>query len=162
MAVYDDVSGELQRNVPVRYTNPVDAKDVSKDIASSLYRFRHMAHNFKAKSEIVGQVMLFRDIIKNRGTLELNPEGIKHESPVAYYRKAADGTLNANYFADTNLINNFVRNFGLLKPGGSSMLNFVKWNKGFENKKTGLRKNVVSFKPKDSSKLLKTIKSIFL
>jgi len=74
----------------------------------------------------------------------------KHESPVAYYRKAADGTLNANYFADANLINNFVRNFGVLKPGGSSMLNFVKWNKGFENKKTGLRKNVVSFKPKDS------------
>ena len=83
MAVYDDVSGELQRNVPVRYTNLVESKDVSKDIASSLYRFRHMAHNFKAKSEIVGQVMLFRDIIKNRGTLELNPEGMAYISAFA-------------------------------------------------------------------------------
>ena len=83
MAVYDDVSGELKRNVPVRYTNLVESKDVSKDIASSLYRFRHMAHNFKAKSEIVGQVMLFRDIIKNRGTLEVNPQGMGYISAYA-------------------------------------------------------------------------------
>ena len=42
-----------------------------------------MAHNFKAKSEIVGQVMLFRDIIKNRGTLEVNPQGMGYISAYA-------------------------------------------------------------------------------
>ena len=47
MAIYDNATGELQRNIPVRYTNLVASKDISKDIASSLYRFRHMAHNFK-------------------------------------------------------------------------------------------------------------------
>ena len=73
----------------------------------------------------------------------------KYESPVDYYKRASQGTLNSNYFVDSNLINSFVRNFGTLKPGGSSMLNFVKWNKGFESK-DGLRKNVISFTPKDS------------
>ena len=53
------------------------AKEISKDIASSLYRFRHMAHNFKTKSEILGQVMVFQEILKNAKTLETNSAGIQ-------------------------------------------------------------------------------------
>ena len=83
MAIYDNATGELQRNVPVRYTNLVPSKDVSKDIASSLYRFRHMAHNVKTKSEIVGQVMLFRDIIEKRGTVEVDASGRAYVSAIA-------------------------------------------------------------------------------
>ena len=41
-----------------------------------------MAHNYAAKSEIVGQVMLFRDIIKNRDTLKVNPAGVAYLSKV--------------------------------------------------------------------------------
>ena len=72
---YDDNSGELNTRVPVYYVNRVQARDVSKDIASSLYRFRHMAHNYKVKDEAVGYVMLFRDIIENRKILQENSAG---------------------------------------------------------------------------------------
>ena len=75
---YDQNSGELNKRVPVYYTNRVPASDVSRDIASSLYKFRHMAHNYKVKSEVVGQVMLFRDIIKDRKTLATNSGGIEY------------------------------------------------------------------------------------
>lgn len=83
MAIYDEATGELQSNIPVRYTNLVPSKDVSKDIASSLYRFRHMTHNFQTKSEIVGQVMLFRDIIEKRGTVEVDASGRAYVSAIA-------------------------------------------------------------------------------
>tara|TARA_R100000951_G_scaffold116176_1_gene126893 strand:- start:12486 stop:16859 length:4374 start_codon:yes stop_codon:yes gene_type:complete len=75
---YDQNTGELNKSVPVYYTNKVNARDVSRDIAGSLYQFRHMAHNYKAKSEAVGSVMLFRDIIKNRKVLEENSSGIEY------------------------------------------------------------------------------------
>ena len=74
---YDQNTGELNKNVPVYYTNSVSANDVSRDIASSLYQFRHMAHNYQAKSEALGSVMLFRDIIKNRKVLEENSSGVE-------------------------------------------------------------------------------------
>jgi hypothetical protein len=75
---YNSLSGELDKRVPIYYTNAIPSKDVSMDIASSLYRFRDMAHNFKTKSEIVGQVMTFRDIIGRRGTLDVNPAGLAY------------------------------------------------------------------------------------
>ena len=80
---YNEKTGELEKSVPVFYVNNVPAKDVSKDIASSIYAFRDMAHNYAAKSEVVGQVMLFRDIIKNRDPLQVNPAGVAYLSSVA-------------------------------------------------------------------------------
>ena len=75
---YDQNTGELNKRVPVYYVNRVAANDVSRDIAGSLYQFRHMAHNYQAKSEALGSVMLFRDIIKNRKVLETNSAGIEY------------------------------------------------------------------------------------
>lgn len=75
---YDQNSGELNKRVPVYYVNRIPAQDVSRDIASSLYMFRHMAHNYKTKSEAVGSVMLFRDLIENRDTLVTNSSGIEY------------------------------------------------------------------------------------
>ena len=63
--LYNEKSGELKKSIPVYYTGLEESKNVSRDIASSIYGFRHMAHNFVVKSDIVGQVMLFRDIVKN-------------------------------------------------------------------------------------------------
>ena len=80
---YDDESGELVQNVPVYYTNTVESKDISRDIASSIYRFRHMAHNFQTKNEIVGQVDLFRMLLKERPTLEVNAAGVEMISKIA-------------------------------------------------------------------------------
>tara|TARA_R110002020_G_scaffold389025_1_gene599675 strand:- start:394 stop:4782 length:4389 start_codon:yes stop_codon:yes gene_type:complete len=74
---YDQNTGELTKRVPVYYVNKVSARDVSKDIASSLYQFRHMTHNYKVKSEALGHVMLFKDIIKNRELLQENSSGIE-------------------------------------------------------------------------------------
>ena len=74
---YNENNRDVEKRVPIYAVNRVPASEVSKDVASSLYRFRHMAHNFKAKSEIVGQVMLFQDILKNRKTLETNSAGIQ-------------------------------------------------------------------------------------
>ena len=75
--VYNDRSGELIKSVPVYYTGVEDSKTISKDIASSLYGFRHMAHNYKAKSSIVGQVMLFKEYMAGRDTLKVDSAGIE-------------------------------------------------------------------------------------
>ena len=80
---YDQNSGELNKRVPVYYTNRVDARDLSRDIASSLYQFMHMANNFKHKSEILGHVMLFRDMISNRKFMETNSAGIEYINKTA-------------------------------------------------------------------------------
>ena len=44
---YNQNNKDIEKRVPVYATNRVPAREVSKDIASSLYRFRHMAHNYK-------------------------------------------------------------------------------------------------------------------
>ena len=81
--VYNDLSGELVKQVPVYYTNLVDAKDVSKDLASSVYRFSNMAFKYKAKSKIVGEVLLFRQVMEQRGTLEVSSSGMEQVNKVA-------------------------------------------------------------------------------
>lgn len=60
------------KTIPIFYTNPLDSKLVSRDIASTLVLFGGMANMFKSKSEIVGSVMIMRDIIKEREVLEVN------------------------------------------------------------------------------------------
>ena len=72
---YNSISGELEKSVPVYYTNVVDSKDVSRDVASSLYQFRDMAHNFAEKSEIVGTAMVMRDLMLNREVLATGSSG---------------------------------------------------------------------------------------
>ena len=74
---YNQNNKDIEKRIPVYATNRVPAREISKDIASSLYRFRHMAHNYKTKSEILGQVMVFQEILKNRKTLETNSAGIQ-------------------------------------------------------------------------------------
>tara|TARA_R110000787_G_scaffold84246_5_gene180752 strand:+ start:345 stop:4730 length:4386 start_codon:yes stop_codon:yes gene_type:complete len=68
---------DIEKVIPVYATNLVPANEISKDIGSSLYRFRHMAHNFKTKSGIVGQVSTFRAILKDSKTLETNAAGME-------------------------------------------------------------------------------------
>jgi len=81
--IYNEKTGELKKSVPVYHTKPIDAKDVSRDVASSLYLFRDMAHNFKSKNQIYGHVMLFREIMANRDPMELDSFGVAHLSQVA-------------------------------------------------------------------------------
>jgi LysM repeat protein len=58
------------KTIPIFYTNPTDSKLVSRDVASTLVLFGGMANMFKSKSEIVGSVMIMRNIIQEREVLE--------------------------------------------------------------------------------------------
>jgi hypothetical protein len=60
------------KTIPIFYTNPLDSSLVSRDIASTLVLFGGMANMFKSKSEIVGSVMVMRDVIQNREVKEVN------------------------------------------------------------------------------------------
>ena len=63
-----------QRNkiVPVYYVDPTDAKFVSHDVASTIVLFAGMANQFRRKSEIVGSVMIMRDLLQEREILDTN------------------------------------------------------------------------------------------
>ena len=50
------------------------------------------------------------------------------ESLVEFFKRESKDTFNHNYFAQSNEIHNFVRNFGLSKPGGSSFLKSIPYN----------------------------------
>jgi len=58
--------------IPIHYVNPLDEKLVSRDIASSLVLFSGMTNMFRRKSEIVGSVMVMRDIIQKREVLNVD------------------------------------------------------------------------------------------
>ena len=81
--VYNDRSGELNKAVPVYYTGVEDAKTVSRDIASSLYGFSHMAHNYKTKSLILGQVMMFKEHMAHKDTVAVDSAGIEMINGIA-------------------------------------------------------------------------------
>jgi hypothetical protein len=72
---YNEDVKDRDKIVPIYATNRVDAKEVSKDIATSIYRFRDMTHNYRTKNDILGQVMFFKQLIENREYLETSAGG---------------------------------------------------------------------------------------
>ena len=119
---YNKNSGELNEKVPIYYVNRVPAKDISRDVANSIYMFRHMAHNYQEKSKIVGHVMLFREIIDNLDVVETNASGIPIINKVAekfgkrlsikkegetYLFKHAKEWIDMNMFGQSELKQNF-------------------------------------------------------
>jgi hypothetical protein len=74
-----------QRNkiIPVHYITPTDAKYVSHDVGSTIILFAGMANMFKRKSEIVGSVIMMRDIIERREIIDVNAANIPIVSSVA-------------------------------------------------------------------------------
>lgn len=56
--------------IPVFYVNPVNEKQITRDAASAIVQFAGMANMYQRKSEIQGAVMLMRDIVQKRETLE--------------------------------------------------------------------------------------------
>ena len=71
--VFQEVDGVVQKGVPILYTNRVDAKNVSRDIAASLMQFHHMTNMFEAKAEMQGLVNTMLDIHARREVLETDP-----------------------------------------------------------------------------------------
>ena len=74
---YNELAKDRDKIVPVYATNRVDAKEVSKDIATSIYRFRDMAHNNRSKNDILGLVMFFKQLVENREYLETSAGGVQ-------------------------------------------------------------------------------------
>ena len=61
--------------IPIFHTNAVDEKLVSRDVATSLIHFAGMTYMFRAKSKVIGSVMLMREMVRTRGVLEINSSG---------------------------------------------------------------------------------------
>lgn len=76
---YGDVinANKEQRNkiVPIFFTKPTEARFVSRDIGSTIVLFAGMANTFRRKSEIVGAVIMMRDLVEQREVLETNVHG---------------------------------------------------------------------------------------
>lgn len=66
-----------QRNklVPIFYIKPTEARFVSKDVGSTIVLFAGMANTFRRKSEILGSVIMMRDLVEQREVLEENVHG---------------------------------------------------------------------------------------
>ena len=67
--------GDPVKSIPRFYTNPVNHKKVSRDIASSITQFVHMANNFEEKSKVAGLVESMLALHEQRGVLQLDETG---------------------------------------------------------------------------------------
>jgi hypothetical protein len=92
-----------QRNkvVPVFYVNPTDAKYVSHDVGTTIVLFGGMANMYKRKSEILGSVIMMRDILERREVLNVNASG----NPIANATAKAFGFKRKDRSKDIS--NNF-------------------------------------------------------
>jgi hypothetical protein len=69
--------GEKAKYLPIFYTNPLDAKDVSLDLVSSIMKFTSMANRFSSLNNIQVEVNLMRDIMGERKVADTNSKGEK-------------------------------------------------------------------------------------
>mgnify|MGYP005988506433 FL=1 len=80
---YNELARDRDKAVPIYATNRVDAKEISKDIGTSMYRFRDMVHNYRVKNDMSGQVMFFKQLIENREVLETSAGGVQIINDIA-------------------------------------------------------------------------------
>ena len=71
--VMTNADGGSVQSIPRFYTNQVSHREVSKDIASSIAQFTHMANTFQEKSNVVGLVETMMTLHENRKTLAVDP-----------------------------------------------------------------------------------------
>tara|TARA_B100001057_G_scaffold102254_1_gene99483 strand:+ start:6741 stop:10577 length:3837 start_codon:yes stop_codon:yes gene_type:complete len=70
-----DANGDRIRMIPQYFTNMVQAKDVSLDVTNSAMKFHDMANRYKAKSDILGVVMMMEAALASRKRLTMTPSG---------------------------------------------------------------------------------------
>lgn len=63
--------------LPVFFTQPMDSKDVSADLISSIMRFNSMVNKYEALNNINGEISLIKTVIGERETIETNSKGQK-------------------------------------------------------------------------------------
>jgi hypothetical protein len=69
------LSGEKMTMLPVYYTQPMDADDVSVDLIKSVLQFGSMARRYNAMNEIHAEITAFRSIIGERETAVTTASG---------------------------------------------------------------------------------------
>jgi len=70
--VMTSADGGRIQSIPRFYTNMVEEQNVSRDIASSIAQFTHMANTFEEKSNVVGLVEAMMTLHENRQTLAID------------------------------------------------------------------------------------------
>lgn len=70
--VMTNADGGRVQSIPRFYTNMVEQKNVSRDIASSMAQFTHMANTFEEKSNVTGLVEAMMTLHENRQTLAVD------------------------------------------------------------------------------------------
>jgi len=82
--------GQEIRGIPKYYTNPVDEKNISRDVAASMSQFVHMANTYKEKSKIAGLVASMLALHERKGVIKYQ-SGVPVMDQVANIaRKAAE------------------------------------------------------------------------
>lgn len=61
--------------LPVYYTQPMDAEDVSLDLARSVLMFSSMANRYEALNNVNGEISLFKKIIESREVVKTDSKG---------------------------------------------------------------------------------------
>lgn len=140
--VYGDrlkgIGGQEYKLIPVFYTQPIDKKDVSYDLAGSLAQFTHMANMFESKSKIQAEVQLMIDVIGNRETSLTSPMGTEVMDVIAkglgYDMPITRPGQETNNFKH---LQSFVDNVFFGEKSIKTQFNFL--GKNFEaNKMTGM------------------------
>ena len=70
-----DLNGERLRVVPTFFGDRIDAKEITRDLATSVLMFAHQANMYEAKSEVLSEVMIMQDLMDDRGVLDTEVTG---------------------------------------------------------------------------------------
>ena len=132
-AKYDSETGEIRKSIPIFYTGLVDRNIASKDMASSLYQFAHMAFNFVEKSEIIEQVELTKEILAQKDTDAVDSNGRRFLDSIAdslgirrFQKKGGakqrmnhlEGFLNSELYGEKEILYS-MRGFNMNKIAGN-------------------------------------------
>jgi hypothetical protein len=100
------LNGERLRVVPTFFGDRIDAKEITRDLATSVLMFAHQANLYEAKSQVLSEVMIMQDLMDARGVLDTEVTG----SPVVN-RLAAKLGIQRSQKARTNRRADHLREF---------------------------------------------------
>ena len=123
--------GDPVKSVPRFYTNPVNHKQVSRDVASSIAQFVHMANNFEEKGKLTGLVESMLTLHERRGVLQLDDTGRPIVDSLAQMSRAAvefvtkEGATGNRFkflqeFIDVNFYGQIDLKSAMRLPGGAN------------------------------------------
>jgi hypothetical protein len=92
-----DLNGEPLRIVPTFFSDPAEAGKVSHDIATSILMYSHQSNLYKAKGDLIAEVMIMQDLLDDKGSLNTDTTGAPVVQKIAQklgINRAQKGTTN--------------------------------------------------------------------